>query len=178
MRTFFVLPYLLAITATALSGRAVDEIPTAASWIWFPEDVVTQGVRQTRYMRKTLVLDAPIETARLRVRADDSYELRINGGPAPEPLRSGPGGDVYDLAGVLHPGKNVLAFSVYNAAGKGGLIVTGTVQGRNGKVIHVYSDRSFRKHNAPNYAPSPRASRSCCTISFPIPRRSSREPNS
>ncbi|NOY79640.1 MAG: hypothetical protein GXP31_01415 [Kiritimatiellaeota bacterium] len=138
-----VFPCVLVATAVALTGRAAD-MSTAASWIWYPEDVATQGVRQTRYLRKTLTLDSPCETARLRVRADDAYTLRINGGTAPKPLRSGPDGDLYDLARVLHPGKNVLAFSVYNAAGKGGLIVTGTLREKNGTVIPVYSDRSFR----------------------------------
>ncbi len=143
MYAHFVFPCLLAATAVVLSGRAAD-VSTAASWVWYPEDVATEGVDQTRYLRKTLVLDSPVEAARLRVRADDSYTLRVDGAAAPKPLRTGPGGDAFDLTGVLHPGKNVLAFSVYNAAGKGGLIVTGMVREKSGKVIPVYSDRSFR----------------------------------
>ena len=82
--------------------------------------------------------------ARLRVIVDDSYRLRVNGIPAPQPIESGRAGQVYDLTKLLRPGKNVLAFEVYNAVGVGGLLATGSIRVRGGAVYRIRSDPSFR----------------------------------
>jgi len=121
-----------------------DDVPTASSWIWYPEAVATEGVRQTRYLRCSLTLDSPAEYARVRVRSDDRHTFRINGLPAASPVASGVDGQAYDLANALVPGENVLAFSVYNAAGVGGLIVRGLVREAGGVEHVIHSDTTFR----------------------------------
>jgi len=120
------------------------EITTASSWIWYPENVATEGADQTRYLRRMATVEGPVEEARLRVLADDSYTLTINGVPPPTPTETGLAGAVYDLSKVLVVGENVLAFAVHNSVGMGGLIVTGSIReaGRAQQAIH--SDASFR----------------------------------
>ena len=130
----------------SLAGPMVcaDDVPTAASWIWYPESVATEGVGQTRYLRRTVTLGGVPREAQIRVRADDSYSFSVNGAPPPKTNESGIAGDVYDLGGVLVEGENVLAFSVHNAAGTGGLIVTGRVVDADGQAHEIRSDTSFR----------------------------------
>ena len=135
--------------ALALPCAAADDVPTAASWIWYPESVATEGVGKTRYLRRTVTLGGPVEFARVRVRSDDSHAFRVNGAPAPAPVETGIGGAVHDLAGVLVPGENVLAFAVRNAASVGGLIVTGLVREAGGTEHRIRSDTSFRASREP-----------------------------
>ena len=132
------------VLSIAGSVARADDVPTAASWIWYPESVATEGVGQTRYLRRTVTLDGTPREALIRVRADDSYAFSVNGAPPPKTNESGIAGDVYDLGGVLVEGENVLAFSVHNAAGTGGLIVTGRVVDADGQAHEIRSDTSFR----------------------------------
>jgi len=134
---------LLLIALPILTARA-DDVTTAASWIWYPESVATEGADQTRYLRKVVQVEGAVAEARLRVMADDGYTFRVNGEALPAPLESGLAGALYDLSSVLKPGENVLAFSVYNAVGKGGLIVTGSVREAGGRQLPLRSDTAFR----------------------------------
>ncbi len=136
---------MLALPVVALAcAAAVADVPTAASWIWYPEPVATEGAGQTRYFRKTVQVEGRVAEARVRVMADDSYSFWVNGEAASAPVERGVGGAVYELAGALKPGENVLAFAVRNAVGMGGLIVTGAVREEGGRTTRVRSDATFR----------------------------------
>ncbi len=128
--------YLLLSLAAASHA---DDVPTASSWIWYPESVATEGVDETRYLRRSITLDAAPEDALIRVMADDGFTFTVNGSPPPAAVEKGVAGHVWDLSTALQVGENVLAFSVYNAAGIGGLMVTGIVK----------SDASFRASREP-----------------------------
>ncbi|MBM3957961.1 MAG: hypothetical protein FJ313_07920, partial [Gemmatimonadetes bacterium] len=134
----------LLLLALLIPQAHADDVTTGASWIWYPESVATEGAGQTRYLRKVVQVEGAVAEARLRVMADDGYTFRVNGEALPAPLESGLAGALYDLSSVLKPGENVLAFSVYNAVGKGGLIVTGSVREAGGREIPIRSDTSFR----------------------------------
>lgn len=128
----------------ALAAASAADLPTAASWIWYPERPAVEGAGQTRYLRRALRLATPPASARLRLRADDSVRFTINGAPAPAPVENGAGGAVFDLAPALRAGENVLAFAVTNSGGPGGLIVTGAVRAPDGTETPIRSDTSFR----------------------------------
>ncbi len=134
----------LAFSQYAPAAGDTGPVRTAASWIWFPEDVATEGSGQARYFRRVVRLKTRPVFARLRVRADDGYAFWVNGKPAPQPEKVSRAGTVYDLKRVLKPGKNVLAFRVFNAVGKGGLIVTGRVREADGSEQVICSDSTFR----------------------------------
>ena len=120
------------------------EFRTESSWIWFPEDVASEGLDAPRYFRRTVTLATPPVRALVRVLADDRYTFWLNGTPMQKPVSRGPGGAVYDLGHVLVPGKNVFAFQVVNVAGPGGLIITGEIVEREEHVAEIHSDSSFR----------------------------------
>ena len=136
---------MFVLSPVLVTGRGADGLPeTASSWIWYPEDVCTEGVGQTRYLRKTFDLRGKVAEARFRVRADDSMTCRVNGRSVSPARRQGAAGDEYDVASLLRPGRNVLSFAVTNAAGKGGLILRGAIRERDGRTIPLVSDESFR----------------------------------
>ncbi len=141
-RTAAVVVYLGVIACAAAADQGA--VPTAASWIWYPEEVAVEGVGERRYLRRTIALEDRPAEATIRIRADDSYRFWVNGAPPPTASETGIGGDVYDLTDVLTAGENVLAFEVHNAVGKGGLIVTGTVREAGGREHRIRSDTSFR----------------------------------
>jgi len=135
---------LIVFAALAAAAARTADVPTAASWVWYPENPAVDCIRQTRYLRRTFRVASPVKSARLRVMCDDSFRLRVNGAPAPKPLETGPAGALYELSRVLDVGDNVLAFEVYNAVGRGGLLVTGVIREQDGTVLRIRSDRTFR----------------------------------
>lgn len=141
---------LLGITAAMAAG---EDFPTAASWIWYPERPHIEGAGQTRYFRKVIELVGKPQVARLRLLVDDGLTFAVNGRPAPEPIEKVSCGAVYDLADVLGPGENVLAFAVHNAGGPAGLIVAGLIRDADGTEHHVFSDTTFRasRENPPGW---------------------------
>ncbi len=120
------------------------EVRTECSWIWFPEEVATEGLNAPRYLRRTVNLEKRPEQARLRVLSDDRHAFWVNGNPIANPISHGRDGIVYDLREALSLGENVLAFEVLNVAGPGGLIVNGDVKEQGGGMIEIRSDSSFR----------------------------------
>ena len=134
---------MLALTFLLLVAPPAD-MTTPASWIWYQERPAVEGSGQTRYFRRTLHLDGVPKLARLRARWDDGAEFWVNGQPAPRPIENGLGGPVYDLSTVLHAGANVLAFSVHNAGGPGGLILNGRVETAADQVLRIFSDTTWR----------------------------------
>src|SRR5439155_12831090 len=93
-------------------------------WIWTDEgDATKDAPAGDRYFARKLTLptERAIAQAQLILTCDDSCEVVING------HKAGGGGDfhramVFDVAGQLRPGDNVLAIKVHNDRGPAGLI--------------------------------------------------------
>lgn len=142
------LPALLCVV-----GTAAAQPTTSASWIWYPEEPAIEGVDQTRYLRRVVLLPAAPVEAHLRARWDDAAKFTINGQAPPVLRAEGAAGVVYDLAPLLREDENVLAFEVYNAIGVGGLIVNGTITLADGAVVRLFSDETWRasRESAPGW---------------------------
>jgi hypothetical protein len=149
VRQYVLLAGALSALITVAAVGAAEEVTTAASWIWYPERPMVEGAGQTRCLRKVIRLEQVPASAWLRLRADDVVTWRVNGELAPAPSENGPGGARYDLTGLLHAGENVLAFSVTNSGGPGGLMVLGGVGEAGGRETRLCSDASFRAAKEP-----------------------------
>jgi hypothetical protein len=120
-----------------------------AKWIWYKEanPAVSAPVGK-RHFRRTFLLEGTedIESARVLMSADNSFELWING------WRAGRG-DNFHLAGVfevkrmLRPGANVLAVTAENggeAPNPAGLIGALGIKFRDGHTLTVPTDSTWR----------------------------------
>jgi hypothetical protein len=134
-------------SATARANPLTD-----AKWIWHDEgNPAAAAPVGIRYFRRSVVLDAAraIESARVAMTADNSFEVFING-------RSAGTGDnfhrVYetDVTELLRPGENVLTVTAGNGGEQpnpAGLIGTLTVEFHDGVPLAVPTDG--RWHSAP-----------------------------
>jgi len=108
-----------------------------ASWIWVSEELR----RNNQYMeaRGSFELRTSPERATLRVTANQEYVLYVNGeeiGRGPSPCDNGSQYyDVYEIAGKLRSGRNVVAVLAYNFGTDS--IVTGQRQGPGGLLCQV-----------------------------------------
>lgn len=93
---------------------------TDAAWIWSDYLVTEPNVDQTRWFTKTFAIDGNIDTASLKVAADNTYEVHVNNvqvGMDTDAYNFRAGDeDVYDLSTYLVEGVNQLAFKVTNQA--------------------------------------------------------------
>ncbi len=133
----------LGLALFQLAAAQPQEVRTDCSWIWYPEDVATDGLETPRFLRRVVTLEGRVERASLRVRSDDRHSFWVNGAAARDVVENGAGGIVYDLRTLLHPGKNVLAFEVVNMTGPGGLIAAGEIVEQGGRTTTIRSDTSF-----------------------------------
>jgi hypothetical protein len=119
----------------ALAGR--EGLP---QWLWFPEPRVLDG--STRYFRFAFDLPTAARRADLLITADDGYEAYANGkdlgGGGWEHPRH------FDIAKVVHKGRNVLAARVVNAVAPAGLIVLLKVTTDDGRTLRFISDTGDR----------------------------------
>lgn len=99
------LPESFFTVAAQLVSPSVVPEAMQAKWIWQPE---TGSASQTVYFRKTFFLDRAVTAATLRITADNSYKLFVNGSPAGEGSDWKKAG-TYDVAPLLRPGRNVIA---------------------------------------------------------------------
>jgi hypothetical protein len=120
-----------------------------AKWIWRAgEGNAAQAVPPgNRYFRREFVIGDPaaLESARLALTADNSFDCWLNGKPV---SRGDDFNRVYtaDAAPLLAPGTNVLAVAAVNAdvsPNPAGLIATLTLKDRTGNVTKVATDSSW-----------------------------------
>ncbi|GIP27578.1 hypothetical protein J23TS9_27080 [Paenibacillus sp. J23TS9] len=109
----------------------------SANWIWAPDTASANNVYVEA--RTTFKINQPVESAMLRVSANQSYKLYINGmevgrGPAPADLKW-MSYDTYDAANDLREGVNVIALVAHNF-GKDP-IVTHQLQGPGGLICQL-----------------------------------------
>ncbi len=110
------------------------------SWIW---DAKVADRQECRFVREFEIPEgAVVETALLRITADNSYQLFLDGQPI------GRGGDwrvliEYDVTQLLGPGSHVLAVAAVNDFDVAGLIAGLRVTLRSGEVIQLGTDTSW-----------------------------------
>ena len=118
-------------------------------WIWFNEgNPAVSAPVGTRYFRRSFTLDgtAGIESARVYMTADNTFQLWVNG------RRAGRGdnfhvAEAFDVNPLLRPGANLLAVEAENggeAPNPAGLAGELIVRFRDGRVLTVATDRSWQ----------------------------------
>jgi hypothetical protein len=127
-----------------------EKIPLEqAKWIWHKE--AKPGLNAPvgkRVFRRTVKLDSTtdIQSARVFMTADNSFELTVNG-------RNAGGGDNFhnlcelDVVPMLKPGENVLSVIAENggdAPNPAGLIGVLVIKFRDGRVLDVSTDRQWQ----------------------------------
>jgi hypothetical protein len=125
----------------------------SAKWIWHKEGnpAVAAPVGR-RYFRRVVNTDAGagIDSARLVMTADNSFECWVNG------QRAGSGDNfgrtyVMNIAPLLKPGANLIAVAAENASDKpnpAGLIASLTIKYRNGRTLEVSTDKTWESASA------------------------------
>ena len=124
-----------------------------ATWIWFKEgNPAVSAPVGNRYFRRSFTLEgnAGIESARVFMSADNSFELWVNG------RRAGAGDNfhvasVLDVKAMLRAGVNVLAVAAENGGATpnpAGLIGALVVKFRDGHALTVPTDKSWQSAQA------------------------------
>jgi hypothetical protein len=110
-----------------------------ARWIWAPGD---PDKTPKAYFRKTLVLPAKPEAARVVVTADNAFKLAVNGQPV---LTGDNWSQLYsaDLSKALQAGTNIITIVGENAGGPGGVLLQGTIRA-GGKTLTLATDTTWR----------------------------------
>ncbi len=125
-------------------------------WIW--NDKV-RGENRTAWFRRTFTIEAgrTVASAAIRVNADNSFTLYVNGEWVGDNKHWNMS-RIYYVGHLLRPGKNVIAVSVLNSSDPAGLRVTAQVRLADGKNIDLLSgpdwltaDREQANWTAPDY---------------------------
>ena len=139
---------------------AAEDAPTMqnASWLWFPGgDPISSAAIGTRYFRKTFTL-APgraTQNARLRVLADNSATVFVNGKEIGRIENSWKTTESFDVQSALVPGVNTIAIAVTNASdtaenvpNPAGVAAQLVAKFDNGETLSVVSDASWKSNDA------------------------------
>lgn len=111
----------------------------AAAWIWAKQESRQQRV----WLRRTVTIDSPLESARLACTCDNRFTLFVNGQQA----LSGANWSRLEAAEVGHLlrlGENVLAVEALNEGGPAGFVARLHVVQRSGEVIDLVTDGSWK----------------------------------
>ena len=137
---------LAGVVVAFLFASAQAEVPLhpevgVGDWIWAQETHDRQECRLVRAFE--IPRGATVTSARLRVTADNSYQLFLDGQPV------GRGGDwraliEYEVKLLLSPGEHVLAVSALNDFDVAGLLFGMRVEMSDGRVIEIASDDSWK----------------------------------
>ena len=132
---------LVVALAPAVAEVALHPKAGVGSWIWDQQMADRQQVRFVRAFE--IPRGAEVTSARLRMTADNSYQVFLDGQPV------GAGGDwrvliEYDLKLLLHPGEHVLAVNALNDFDVAGLLLGLRVELSDGRVIEIASDDSWK----------------------------------
>jgi len=140
---------VIAVKPTAPGQSESFSLPASARWIWHAEGSPAAGAPVgTRLFRRTFTVDPNdrIESARLMLTADNAFELRVND------RRAGQGDNfrqlyVFDIAGSLKPGENVLSIQAENggdAPNPAGMIGALVIRFRDGREATIPTDRQWQ----------------------------------
>lgn len=139
----------LFLLCSLADAAPLDPRVSVGSWIWAHDTHDRQECRFVHTVR--IPEDAEVSSALLRITADNTYQLYLDGTPI------GRGGDwrvliEYDVKFLLTPGEHVIAVSALNDFDVAGLIFGLRVQMSDGQVIELGSDDSWKI--APNNEPA------------------------
>jgi len=122
---------------------------TGASWIWFPEgEPATAAPIGSRWFRRAFDLptNRKVQRARILMTADNEFTLFVNG----QPVGSGNNfhqASEFDLAGLLQPGRNLLAVLARNSGdtpNPAGLLGRLEVAFASGEPLVLATDESWK----------------------------------
>lgn len=116
-----------------------------AQWIWGP--VKPNG--PIGHFRKELNVRPGLKSATAQMSGDDGYTLYVNGKEAKQGGFWWKQTDTADLLASLHPGENVVAAEVGNAADPGGWLFELSLVYEDGSVELVATDTSWRFSSTP-----------------------------
>ena len=142
------------IQAVTVAGVvAVSACPAAAGpphWIW-SHDIRQEVPGEVVYLRKTFEVK-DVKSATVAITADNVYDLYVNGrfvGSDPQWEEM----EVYDVAALLKPGKNVLAVKGKNDDGPGpaGLVAQLTVTDAAGQRTTIETDGTWKISRTPPF---------------------------
>ena len=138
----FVFVAMLCVAfSEAGAAPVLDPQYGVGSWIW---DHQTRDRQECRLVRSfTIPSGVEVESARLRISADNFYQVFLDGQPV------GQGGDwrvliEYELHLLLTPGEHVLAVSASNDFDVAGLLLGLRIALSDGSVIEIGSDDSWK----------------------------------
>jgi hypothetical protein len=135
--------------ATPVAKDAAKNPVRNAKWIWHAEgNPAAYAPPGKMYFRRVLVLDSahPLESARLSLTVDNSFDAWLNG----RPVGSGDNfKQVYsfNVASLLQPGTNLLAVAAENATDSpnpAGLIASLRLRYRDGATLEISSDKQWQ----------------------------------
>ncbi len=83
----------------------------------------------SRYFRKEILVPGDIESAMIKIAADDAYLLYINGNLVVDARNIAYGAaKTYEIADYLHKGSNIMAIKVYEKQNYEGVVVNGEIR--------------------------------------------------
>jgi putative membrane-bound dehydrogenase-like protein len=154
-------PILLALVCVQWPCRSAESASQPgpqswgpARWVWDDGLAATQSQDDIpRYLRRVVELPAKPNTAYLQVTADNHYVAYVNGQKVGEDGNWNDA-EVYDVAGRLHEGRNVIALEARNAGAPAGIIAVLHVTMSGQKPVAVGTDPHWTLHKA-DTPPSP-----------------------
>lgn len=129
--------------------QAQPAIPTLqnASWIWYPEgDPLRNAPEATRYFRRTVTVPAgsTVQKAQLRIAADNTAIVYVNGREVGRSHDSWKTRDVFDVGRYLTAGDNVVAVAITNEGTAAGLAVQMDVTFAGAQPLTVVTDGDWK----------------------------------
>ncbi len=126
-----------------------NAVPTlqGASWIWYPEgDPLRNAPEATRYFRRvvTLPADRKVTSANLRIAADNTATVFVNGREVGHSHDSWKTRDVFDVSRQLVAGANVVAVAIANEGTAAGLATSLNVSFDSGQPLNVLTDDTWK----------------------------------
>lgn len=121
----------------------MNELLSRAWWIWNDKDMISDPAKRSPLLfTRKLLLDKPVRKAYLRISAQGTYALSING------REVGKDDDVvtleqYDIKPFLKKGENIIEVRAKSDTWWAGLLVSGRIRLKSGKEIELLSDSSW-----------------------------------
>lgn len=122
-----------------------------SSWIWYPsENATVSAPAGSRYFTRVIELDpADLQSATIRLTADNVYKLSINGAKVSED-HSWQSIEDIDIKQYLKPGANTITIEVTNPTpGPAGLIAAVQLKEKGGLIKRIVTDKSWRVGKSP-----------------------------
>ncbi|MGB5892306.1 MAG: hypothetical protein WBH75_20305 [Thermoanaerobaculia bacterium] len=127
-------------------GRTVISrslLPTRdAEWIWAP-GMKGEPSPVRFFLVRQFELPFAVSDARLLARADEEYEVHLNGTWVGSNRYAAGTVDAYDAGSLLQPGTNTLLVELRSTRGIGGLLFSLEINGTQGEVLRIVSDDSW-----------------------------------